>query len=445
MADTRRALIKYSVQDVIRILENEPVKADMVPEIMAVQAMNRVAIAHLSIERALKFLIKEAGGLFEETHNLKHRYQELLQHDPVSAKCLEDVFKAAVCHYRYNANAANMTHLKTLERYLEVVGSDKAFQNIRYWELKQSLKEMVLHRTYLSIHIELLHGLRELLLTPSRPTQTVADRVERAVKNAMWPTKDLAYSTGTPKEQSIHSYMKWRQSFSTWSDALADAVQRGFKIGDDFMEKLVRNASGSLLEAADPAVRYFASTLDILPKQPRNVIPCVEWLGPEKVLYGSVKTPGGTHLGFIRRGLDGLWYIDPLLRVAERTSAKATSQTDARSYLAALFTRLAQVSVEGEDCKIRIVREEHDFFQRNYSEIDWATERTIDDTIWTHKVTLWDKDHGIESSRSVRIEVGNGESEGVVHIFEGTVMEVAGCEIYLSGRDFFDVERKDRD
>ena len=62
MAEIQRAIIRHSVQDVIRILENEPVKGDMVPAITAVQVMNRVSIAHLSIERALKFLITEAGG-----------------------------------------------------------------------------------------------------------------------------------------------------------------------------------------------------------------------------------------------------------------------------------------------------------------------------------------------------------------------------------------------
>ena len=55
MADTQRFTIRHSVEDVIRILENEPVKGDMVPQITAVQVMNRMSIAHLSIERALKF------------------------------------------------------------------------------------------------------------------------------------------------------------------------------------------------------------------------------------------------------------------------------------------------------------------------------------------------------------------------------------------------------
>ena len=138
---------------------------------------------------------------------------------------LEGAFDAAVRHYRYNPNAANMKHIKTLELYLATAGSDKAFQDIRYWELTQSLEDMLLRRIYLTIHIELFHGLSEILLG-RQPIQTVADRVERAVKNAMWPTADLAYSPGSPKEYSVHSYMEWRHGFTTWSDALAMPSKR---------------------------------------------------------------------------------------------------------------------------------------------------------------------------------------------------------------------------
>ena len=441
MADIQRAIIRHSVRDVIRILENEPVKGDMVPAITAVQVMNRVSIAHLSIERAFKFLITKAGGRLVETHDLRHLYQELLQHETVSAKFLEGTFEAAVRHYGYNPNATNMTHLKTLERYLEIAGSDKAFQDIRYWELTQSLDEMLLRRIYLSLHIELLQGLSEILLAPGRPIETVADRVERAVKNAMSPTANLAYSPGTPKEHSVHSYMDWRRGFSTWSDSLAAAVQKAFNIGDDFMANLARNAYGTLLEAADPAVRYFANTLDVLPRQPRDVVPCVEWWGPVKELRGSVKTPAGTFLGFINRGPDGLWYITP----PQEGAAKARSQTDARCYLAILLTRPALVTVEGEDRPLRIVGEEHNFFQQNYDEIDRRYEGTGDDKTWTHKVTFWDRDHGIEINDRVRVEVRSRELDGLVDILEGTAREVAEHEVCLSGSELLDIEQKDHD
>ena len=443
--DIQRAIIRHSVEDVIQILENEPVKDDMVSGITVVQVLNRVSIAHLSIERALKFLITVAGGPLVENHDLRQRYQELRQYDPMSARSLDDVFEAAVRHYHYNANAPNMTHLKTLERYLEVAGSDKAFQDIRYWELTQSLDEILLRRIYLSIHIELLHGLSEILLASERPVATVANRVEWAVENAMWSPAKLAYITGTPKESSVHSYAQWRQTFTTSSEALADAVQKGFKIGDDFVTEVVSNAYKTLLEVADPAVRYFASTLDVLPKQPRHVVPCVEWSGPEKERSGVVKTPAGSVLGFIDRGADRLWYITPSQAGLVRVSAKANSQTDARCYLAQLLTRPALVTVDGEDRTLRILGEEHKYFQRNYDEIKWRYEGTGDDKTWTHKITLWDKDHGIGINNRVRVEVRRRESDGLVDILEGTATDVAGHEVQLSGFKWVDVEQHDHD
>ena len=133
-------------------------------------------------------------------------------------------------------------HLKTLERYIEVAGSDDAFQDTRYWELTQSLDDILLRQTYLSLHIELLQGLSEILLASDQPVKTVVHRVERAVKDAMWSTPDLSWSPGTAKERSVHSYMEWRQGFNTWSEALADAFKKGFNIGDDFMAVLALNA-----------------------------------------------------------------------------------------------------------------------------------------------------------------------------------------------------------
>ena len=125
-----------------------------------------------------------------------------------------------------------------------------------------------------------------------------------------------------------------------------------------------------------------------------------------------------------------------------RVSAKARSQTDARCYLAILLTRPARVTVEGKDRSLRIVGEEH--HQRNYDEINRRHEGTCDDKTWTHKMTLWDKDHGIEINERVRVEVPRG-TEGVVKILEGTVTEVAEHEVYLSGRDTLKLEQKAHD
>ena len=442
MVDIQRAIIRHSVEDVILILENEPVKADMVAEITAVQVMNRVSIAHLSIERALKFLITRANGPLVETHDLAQRYRELLQYDSTSALFLERAFQAAVRHYRYNPNAADTQHLKSLDMYLRLSGSTQAFQGMRYWELTQSLDEILLRRIHLSMHIELLQGLREVLSAPNGAMETAEGRVERAVEDAMWPAIDLAYSSGTPKEHSVRSYIEWIQGFKTRSEALTVAVQKGFAIGDDFMEHVARKAYRSLLESVDPAVRYFASTLDVLPRQPRDVVPCVEWLDPKQERRGLVRTPAGTVLGLIERDLDGLWYITPLRQGLVRVSAKTTSQTNARSYLGTLLTRPARSTVEGEDRNLRIVGSDHHLYERNHNEISRRLGRAGDDKTWTHKITLWDGSHGIEVNNAVRTEVKIAETEGVVAVLEGTVTEVAEHEVYVSGNDTLEMEQK---
>ncbi len=441
MSDRQRAIIGHSIRDVIRILENEPVSGDFIPEITVVQVMNRVSIAHLSIERAIKFLIDRSGGPLAKTHDLGSQFQELVLHDPVSAQFLRETFEAAVRHYRYNPNTAKMKHLKTLQGYLEAVGSDNAFQDIRYWELNQSMDDLLLRQMFLSIHMELLHGLGEILRAiDRRPMGTVANRVERAVQHAMWPTAVMAYGPGTAKEESIHSYIEWRRGFNTSCDALAEAVQKGFDIGDDFMADLTCNAYKALLETADQAVRYFASTLDVLSSQPRDVIPCVKWLGPEKEQRGIVETPGGTPLGFIDRGPDGLWYITPLQGGLVAVSAKARSQTDARCYLATLLTSPSMVTVDGEGRSLRIVREGRIFYKENYDETDRRFRGEDNGDVWTHKIAFWDRNHGIDVNANVRVEVRCEELTGMVDIVEGRVTEVAEHELYLSGSEWTDIE-----
>ena len=296
MRNIERYILQYSVEDSLLMLKNCPVQGDFFPQFTIVQVMNRVSIAHLSIERAVKFLITESGGSLEEIHDLNKLYAQLAQHDPDSAKFLESAFQSAVVHYRYNPNAANTNHLKNLEKYLEISGTNQAFQDVRYWELTQSLDEILLGKIYLTIHIELLHALREVLLEPKRPMDTVTDRVERSVSDTIGQTGDRWYQSGPSKEQSVTDYVQWLHSHHSFRDALADAVNREFKIGDAFAEESVRKMYNTLLEANDPAVRYFAFSLDVLPKQPRDAIPNVEWLGPEKERRGKVSTPGGTDL-----------------------------------------------------------------------------------------------------------------------------------------------------
>ena len=128
-----------------------------------------------------------------------------------------------------------------------------------------------------------------------------------------------------------------------------------------------------------------------------------------------------------------------------RVSAKARSQTDARSYLASLLTSPARVTVGCEDRSPRIVGEEYDLFHRNYDEVARRYEGAPEDDTWTHKVTFWDKDHGILVNGRVRIEVRSSETERWADILEGTVTEVSEHEVYLSGFETVGRAQQDQD
>ena len=440
MGEIERAVIRHSVSDVIRVLENEPVRPDMIVELTGAQVMNRVSIAHLSIERAMKFIITEAGGPLIKNHDLPSRLNELRQNEPNSAKFLEEAFEDSVRHYGYNSNSTHMKHLKSLDTYLNATGSDESFQDIRYWELTQSTNEMILRTIYLTLHMELLHALSEVLLAPDRPKDIVSTRVERTVRDAMFSNRELSYSPGSDKERSVESYIEWLKGFESLTDAISHAFKKGVTEADDFMIGNLSEAYQELSKSTDPAVRYFAETLTVLPKQQRDAIPCVEWLGPEPFRSGKVSTPGGDVLGFIDRRSDARWAITPSRNGPVMVAAIAESQTDARCYLADLLTRNARVIIGDEERQVRLVGKEYDLFKGDYGMVMNSWKDTVDTEEPVFEVTFWDAEHGLAEGTSVRLEASRGNSSRVLYILEGTVTEVKDRKVFVRGRNYFDAE-----
>ena len=440
MGKVERAVIRHSVMDVIRVLENQPVRPDMIAELTVAQVMNRVSLAHLSIERAMKFIITEAQGPLIKDHDLPSRLNELRQHESESAKFLEEAFGEAVWHYRYNANAAHMKHLKSLETYLEATGSDKDFQDIRYWELTQSRNEIIVRQIYLTLHMELLHALKEILLPQKRPKDTISTRVERAVRDAMSPRRGLSYTEGTDKERSVKAYHQWLERFENFREAITQAFSEGVANGDEFISGIINKAFQQLVTSTDPAVKYFAETLTVLPKQPKDAIPCVEWMGSEKYQVGLVSTPGGDELGYIHRRSDGLWNVTPERDDSVQLSAITETQTDARCYLATLFSRRTRLVVVGEEKWLRIVGEEHFLFKRDYKQLAKWSQDMAGTAEPTFQVTFWDNTHGIMNGDMVRLETPSTSYPRAVDILEGTVIEVKDHEIFVQGSQYFGTE-----
>ena len=82
----KRTVMRYSVMDAIKTIQNNPLRPDMIAELTIAQVMNRISNAHLSIERGLKFLITEAGGTYVRNHDLPSRLNELRQYESKSAE-----------------------------------------------------------------------------------------------------------------------------------------------------------------------------------------------------------------------------------------------------------------------------------------------------------------------------------------------------------------------
>lgn len=254
-------------------------------------------------------------------------------------------------------------------------------------------------------------------------------------QTGIWP--------GTAKEQSVKAYLSWLTGFNSRSEALTDAVRRTFDIGDSFVSGVASDAYQVLLENPDPAVAYFARSLDVLPRQPRDTIPPVEWLGEEKYQRGIVSTPSGEFLGMIERGADNLWYITPSRPGLVMVAAKAAGQKDARSFLATLLSHEAKVWVQEEEHDLRLVGSEHRVFVRNYDQLEGFNAIPTEDAIWTHKITFWHDGHGIQGGDRVRVKLLPRTDDGLVHMLEGKVTDVERHQVSVSGSDWFDVERMD--
>ena len=140
MDTMERYKIRASIKDVIAILDSAPIHRDLIPEANLVQLTNRAPIAHLAIERGLKALINEAGGSVEETHGLHRLYRDLKGRDQESGDYLAMAFQDSVGFYGYNVNAKGFGQFRSLDDYLSRVGTEKAFEALRYWAIGETGK-----------------------------------------------------------------------------------------------------------------------------------------------------------------------------------------------------------------------------------------------------------------------------------------------------------------
>lgn len=463
MADLKRHLIQHSVEDVIRILTIVPVTGDMIAQRPFIESINRVILAHLSIERVLKYLIVDAGQKYKKCHELSLHLETLKGCEPETVKFLEDAFDDAVRHYRFDSNYRDMQHLNSLESYLKLAGSHHGFINIRYWEIDHSFDHELLQGFSLNLHLEIMHSLQEILVKSQQGGSnkdvsrlTVSMRVERTVIDAI--NKGLRNIENAERESATNSYVEWfnHSGFENHQQAIATASKQGQLTSQDYIARVVRSARQELTNSTDPAVQYFADILDVLPEQPRVVIPDVEWLGPEKEQRGFAKTPAGTCLGIIDRRHDGLWAITPERDGLIRVAAKAESQIDALCYLAGLLTCPAQVKVHGRTETHRVVtRGEALFYNTRYISLDDPIDTFGFSTEQVYELMFWDKDHGLEVHDNVEVELPDSSDvtalldidfpeptelpSALIQVIKGDVINVADHVVSIKGTCTLDV------
>ena len=437
--------IRKSIEDVIGILDSAPIRPDMIQEVNYVQLTNRVPIAHLAIERGLKALISDAGGNAEETHALNRLHKDLKKSDQDSAAYLEMAFEDAVRFFGYNVNRKGFRQFRSLDDYLSKVGTENAFEELRYWAIGEPSKgESPIPYISPPIHRELLCALACLFLNDDRPT--VSDRVEREVSHAMFHGRHLIWrSDDTSRRDSIHWYWEWlSKGHATRRDALNEAMRSDFIVreDDEFITETLREAYNDLIKSKDPAVRYYISRLTYLPKgsQSRNpdAMPIIEWLNQQET-SGMVGTPAGTTLGFVDKYPDGGWGITPQEEGLVQVADIAENLADAKNYLVNRLTNKVTVTTNGERKVLRIASE-RDFFPTSsgwLQSIEDLEGPDLDKS--TYELDFWDAFHGITPGETISIELLPTGDQGFASVLDGTVISVQEQKVSIRGAETFKI------
>ena len=215
--------VRESIYDAIGILDSAPIQSSMFPQMDLLRVTVRIPIAHLAIERGLKTLIMqwaeensstEISKWLESknggwTHDLGRLYSKLNEIDKEPAQFLAGAFDDAVKFFGYNNKSNAYKHFKSVECYFSLVATNQVFEAMRYWMVEnKSDEEGTILRISPPIHREVLSALWCLFLPRLR--QTVSERVEREVAEAMFDSADMSYATrDLEKKQLVEWYAHW--------------------------------------------------------------------------------------------------------------------------------------------------------------------------------------------------------------------------------------------
>jgi len=208
---------------------------------------------------------------------------------------------------------------------------------------------------------------------------------------------------------------------------------------------MIAKAYRALLESKDPAVRYFAQPLNVLPRQRRDAVTRVEGLGDPEQQRGLVKTPSGVTLGEIERRWDGLWNATVLVDELAGRTDKAKSQTDAMCFLAEETSRVAEVTLNGERREVRIVANRETLLDWELDQFGDADGPPSAEDGRRYRVVFWESDHGLKPGDRVEVRVRARPTRPLVHVLNGIVDKVETHQVHLLGLFSYEADDGDAD
>ena len=233
------------------------------PKSEAKSVSQRGPEAHLSIEKAMKFLLHRKAVKTGRSHGLESLLNLMNEADK---EYLERAFREAVEFYLINPTDNGMGHTESLAKYLDKTGSEKFFTLMRYWHIENPTEDKMnkIIKLIPAIHSELLYAMLELLMPIHAPLRTVNDRVEDQIIRTTTESQDasrLPYD-GT-LDCAASECIRWVRRYGTRKEAMTDAIKQRFQVsGYPEINDLFENSYHTLKHLNDPAVRFFIAQAD---------------------------------------------------------------------------------------------------------------------------------------------------------------------------------------
>ena len=242
--------------DVINVIQSSPVRSNLVSDVVINQVLNRIPLAHLTIEKSLKYRIQQVTGKITRGHDLHKQLDLLRGSSQDDAEFLDQAFDRAVSFYDIDAAAPECDHLSSLREYLKAVSRQKHFNEMRYWTLDQTYNQELIPRIRLPIHVEILYAAYSVFFSQPVLRYTLPCRAENAIRDAIILKTNFKYIPSTKREDDFETRVHWIQQHDSYQAIIQDAIQCNFDTDNFYTKETMRNAVTELRESPDYAIQH---------------------------------------------------------------------------------------------------------------------------------------------------------------------------------------------